>query len=117
MPGKRILVVDDDAGVRTSVELLLKRLGHSVETAADGTAALAKMSTAAFDLVVTDLEMPGIKGDQLAREVKKRQPALPVVMLTGTIEVSRVPGVDLIVFKPFSLDDLRSALQVVPEPA
>jgi CheY-like chemotaxis protein len=106
MPSKRILVVDDEAMVLDAVRITLNHYGYEVETASGGAEALEKLQEATFDLVVTDLKMPSMTGDELAREIKKRQPGLPIVLLTGHSPEVRPPDVDTILMKPFSTVDL-----------
>lgn len=94
------------------------RDGHVVETAADGREALVKFLAADFDLVLTDSAMPVMRGEDLAVEVKRARPGQRVAMLTGFGDVMRAtgqrpPGVDLVLAKPASLDDLRRALVVL----
>ena len=115
MPGEpeRVLVVDDEAAVRELVEALLRRIGHRVETAALGAEALSKVQSSEFDLVITDLVMPGMAGDQLAREIKKLRPELPVVLLTGHHTASIGPEISLVLNKPFTLADIRHAIEAL----
>ena len=79
----RILVVDDEALIRKSFCRALRDEGFVVESAANGEEALEKFGAGQFDVVITDLRMPGIDGMALLREVKKRKPAVEVVVLTG----------------------------------
>jgi len=79
----RILVVDDEALIRKSFCRALRDEGFVVESAANGEEALEKFGAGQFDLVITDLRMPGIDGMALLREVKKRKPTVEVVVLTG----------------------------------
>jgi CheY-like chemotaxis protein len=81
----RVLVVDDEPGIREFVERTLQLAGHDTAVAADGAAALsiAAGSDQPFDLLLTDLRMPGMGGDELARRVRARQPEIKVLYLTG----------------------------------
>jgi DNA-binding NtrC family response regulator len=81
-PG-RILVVDDDEFVCSSLKWLLADDGYDVETAADGKSALAMLSRQTFDLVLTDLMMPDVDGLAVLREVKRVSPNTAVIILTG----------------------------------
>ena len=110
MSGKRILVVDDEAMVLESVRMTLTHYGFAVETASSGPEALSKLAEGQFDLVVTDRKMPGMAGAQLAAQVKKRLPLLPIILLTGYPPESTPPGVDAILLKPFSTAELRSTI-------
>jgi PAS domain S-box-containing protein len=88
----RILVVDDEEAVRRAVARILERRGHTVHEAADGEAALAilESSTSAFDVIVTDLRMPGLSGDALLERLKLRTDGIAsrVLFLTGDTENS-----------------------------
>lgn len=81
---KTILLVDDSATLLMSMQAILKKAGYVVETAPGGDAALKKLQTLKPNLMITDLNMPGMDGITLIREVKK-QPAfrfMPVLMMT-----------------------------------
>lgn len=107
---KWVLVVDDEPAVRDLVQALVRHIGHFAVTAESGDDALAKIEGTEFDLVFTDFLMPGMKGDQLAREIKKRRPSLPVVLLTGHKPDTISPDINLVLGKPFSRDDLRRTI-------
>ncbi len=86
----RVLVVDDDSGVRSFLADALELGGHDVEQAADGAAGLLALRRAAFDLVLTDLKMPGVDGLELLATVRREQPEVEVILLTahGSIDVA-----------------------------
>ncbi|MGF1465996.1 MAG: sigma-54-dependent transcriptional regulator [Sandaracinaceae bacterium] len=79
----RILVVDDDAGVRYTLRGLLEDAGLEVEDAADGQAAIARLDRSAFDLVLTDLRMPGTDGLAVLRHARQRPSPPRVVLITA----------------------------------
>jgi two-component system response regulator FlrC len=79
----RILVVDDEEGIRTFVAESLERKGHVVAQAADGESALGLARGSSFDLVITDLRMPGMGGMQLLQTLRAEQPEVEVVVLTA----------------------------------
>mgnify|MGYP001812562086 CR=1 FL=1 len=80
----RALVVDDDDGVRYTLRGILKRADLEVHEAASGEAALAALAgEATFHLVITDLRMPGMDGLEALARIKRRQPKIQVVLLTG----------------------------------
>ena len=84
MPVKqRILVVDDDAKVRALLGEMLEEQGYEVVTAADGTEALQCVDENDLSLVLLDFQLPDMDGLKVLKEVKKRRPALPVVMVSG----------------------------------
>ncbi len=81
--GGRILVVDDDEFVCSSLKWLLADEGYDVETASDGKTALGVLSRQSFDLVLTDLMMPDVDGLAVLRETKRVSPNTAVIILTG----------------------------------
>ncbi len=109
MSGKRILVVDDDAGARQALKMLLALDGHAVCEAASGKEACWLFAPGDFDLVITDYAMPGMKGDELARTIKTIVPSQPILMVTAFVGnlVSDDNPVDAILGKPYTLADLR----------
>ncbi|MDP3766750.1 MAG: response regulator, partial [Dehalococcoidia bacterium] len=81
---RRVLVVDDEASICTLCERLLQEL-CDVEVAASGEAALARLSQGRFDLLLTDVFMPGMDGIELIRQAAHRQPDLKIVVMTGSM--------------------------------
>ena len=83
-----ILVIDDEAGIRESLEVLLTLEGYSVRMANDGEQGLRILELENFDLVLLDLALPGQSGLELLPQIKERQPELPVIMITayGTVD-------------------------------
>jgi len=86
----RILVVDDDEGVRSFLAEALAEFGHEVVQAEGGQQAISELARSAFDLVLTDLKMPGIDGMAVLKHVRAEQPDAEVIMLTahGTVETA-----------------------------
>ncbi len=80
---KKILVVDDDPVIGKSFNRVLSGKGYAVITAANGEEALRKLSSETYDVVFTDIKMPGMSGLEVAERVKASQPWLPVVIVTG----------------------------------
>jgi CheY-like chemotaxis protein len=110
--GKQILVVDDEPEVRRSIRMLLEVDHHTVVEAASGAEALKHFEDGQFDLVATDYAMPGMRGDELARRIKERSPAQPILLITGSPGVFEATArpVDAVLFKPFTFADLRRAI-------
>ena len=109
--GKHILVADDEQSVREAISMLLSVDDHTVIEAENGAEALDLFTKGKFDLVVTDFEMPVMKGNELAVRIKRMAPAQPVVMVTAYPErINPQNPVDRIINKPFRLDDLRGAI-------
>ena len=85
-----ILVVDDERNIREGLRRALEFDGHAVVTAADGREALSVLANEEIDLVIADLRMPRLSGDQLLKQVAERHPTVRVIILTGhaTVEVA-----------------------------
>lgn len=116
MPARRsILVVDDEANARQALAELLRDEGYLVETANDGLAALAKLDGWIPDLVLTDIKMPGLDGIGLLRQIRERNLACPVILMTAVPSAlqeaadSRVRAAAVLV-KPLDLDELMRVL-------
>jgi PAS domain S-box-containing protein len=119
---RRILVVDDDVLVLRSLQEALDADGHSVTQAQGGEAGVAAFLQALrygrpYDVVFTDLGMPGMDGLQVAQEIKRASPGTPVVLLTGwgqrlseSGDAELPPHVDRVLSKPPRLRELRAAL-------
>jgi len=116
----RVLVVDDDQDVRDVLSEMLLTAGHDVKVAGDGAEALRQAADGTFDIVFTDLGMPGISGWQVVEQIKRDAPGLPVVMVTGwghQLDPSQVErsGVDRVLTKPFQwVKVLDTIHQLVP---
>lgn len=118
----RILVVDDESYVRDLLKRVLTRRGHDVDVAADGEAALSLMGEHTYDLVLTDVVMPGIDGFDLLRRVKATYPAVTVIVLTGYARKQSISdfllyGADEYLSKPFQVQALLDSVdRVVGDP-
>jgi DNA-binding response OmpR family regulator len=113
-----ILVVDDEPSVCKAMQMMLTYDGHQVNTACDGTEALALFNSGPFDLVITDYLMPEMRGDQLVCELKKLHPSQRIILVTAFAEDftsygKPTGGADLVLNKPFSLEELRAAIAKV----
>src|ERR1700723_1079484 len=86
--GGRVLVADDEEGVRTFLAETLERAGHDVTQVADGAGALRAAHEEPFDVVVTDLRMPGADGMTVVRTVRTEQPDVEVIVLTAFGDVA-----------------------------
>lgn len=112
-----ILVAEDDESVRLFVSRALAYRGHGVTQARDGLDALQKLheSQGGFDLLLTDIVMPGLDGIALALKVTRDYPKLPVLMMTGySAERQRAHNLDAlicdVIVKPFTLKEICAAV-------
>ncbi|WP_262297948.1 response regulator [Microvirga sesbaniae] len=106
-PRVRILLVDDDAEVRTVTAAYLTELGHRVVEAADGSSALDILKADnRLDLLIADFAMPGMTGTDLADQARGIRPDLGILLVTGYADPKRLPESYLRLHKPFSRADL-----------
>ena len=80
----KILVIDDEPAVRMTIRLVLEREGHTVALATDGLAGMKAIEAGGIDLLIVDIFMPGMDGIETLREVRKHQPDLPAIVISGT---------------------------------
>jgi DNA-binding NtrC family response regulator len=80
---RKVLVVDDDPVVGASIDRVLSAKGYAVISAVDGPEALERIANDDYDVVYTDIKMPGMSGLEVARRIKASRPWLPVVIITG----------------------------------
>lgn len=108
----RVLLVEDDAEIRLCTAAILSDLGHSVTEASNSTEALQHLETQRFDVMVTDLSIPGMSGADLAARALKSQPALPIVFASGHDPNDTTRGISGAVFlrKPYDGEALSAAL-------
>jgi two-component system NtrC family sensor kinase len=122
--GASILLVEDKPEVATMLTDMLSIDGHHVDTAVDGLRALDRLEEIAYDVVLSDVRMPGLDGPGLYEELERRHPRLRqrVIFCTGE---ALAPDVQRrldrlqapVISKPFAMDDLRRALRSVLAPA
>ncbi|WP_437554370.1 response regulator [Sorangium sp. So ce327] len=107
----RVLVIDDEPDIRETLDTFLSFEGYEVATAATGEAAVEQVQGEPFDLVITDLRMPGMGGDETLAALKRLHPNLPVIVVTAHASDTAAArcmkeGALWIVRKPVDLDDL-----------
>jgi DNA-binding NtrC family response regulator/nitrogen-specific signal transduction histidine kinase len=112
----RVLVIDDAPENRLLYEEILSLEGHDVTAAASGAEGLSRLEGGPFDVVITDLSMPVMSGWEVAHGVKKHDPALPVIVLSGWAvqpdpAALREAGVEVALAKPISVDELLAAVR------
>jgi response regulator RpfG family c-di-GMP phosphodiesterase len=109
----RILVVDDEPNIRRLLSRYLARLGYEVDTASDVPEALQQLEGGGYDLVLTDLRLPGPSGLDLLVDVRARAPGTRTILMSAHADVYAAAtaierGVDQLIVKPFELEDLRA---------
>jgi DNA-binding response OmpR family regulator len=98
--GMSVLIVDDDDFLAEAFQMILEDAGFYVETAATGAQALAKAEMTQFRLVITDLKLPDIQGDELSHRLKETIPGVSVILLTGASNAQREKVTDRVLKKP-----------------
>ena len=78
-----ILIVDDDPAVQLTIRLILERAGHHVSVAGDGRTGLVLFEASQFELLFLDIFMPGVDGLETIRHIRARQPAIPIIVISG----------------------------------
>ncbi|MFZ0450093.1 MAG: response regulator [Desulfatiglandaceae bacterium] len=110
---KRILVVDDEEMIRTTAGAFMEKIGYECETAEDAEQALDVLSQKSFDLVISDISMPGMDGIQFMKKAKESYPELPFMIMTGyAVDYSYAEiiaaGASDFIPKPFDLKELKA---------
>jgi len=115
-PYKQILAVDDEEQILKFIVTVLERAGYSVSSTSDPQMGLVLVQEGIFDLVITDRQMPGMRGEELAMRVREFDPTLPVLMITGTGHQMNAAGicllgVDAVLGKPVTRTELLDTVQ------
>ncbi|MET0654394.1 MAG: ATP-binding protein, partial [Pseudoxanthomonas sp.] len=115
-PSLRILLVEDDATVAEVIVGLLRAQGHEVSHAAHGLAALARTATQTFDLALLDLDLPGLDGLALARQLRAQSFSAPLIAVTARADAEAEPlaqaaGFDAFLRKPVTGDLLGAVIE------
>lgn len=114
----KILVTDDEQKIREMIRKYAEFEGFTVEEAKDGFDAVSKADQDNFDLIVMDVMMPGLDGFSAVKEIKKKKPNIPVIMLSALgEEYDKIHGFDLgvddYVVKPFSTKELMMRIHAI----
>jgi CheY-like chemotaxis protein len=113
----RILLVDDDESLRTIVGRMLASDGHAVRTAADGRTAIALHRQQPSDVVITDIVMPGMEGLETIQELRRFDPTVRVIAMSGRdplyLKLAQRLGALAVLCKPFRLEELRTCVRSV----
>jgi CheY-like chemotaxis protein len=112
-----ILVIDDDERVRTLLRNILLFGGYRVVEASDGESGMRHLEEGGFDMVLTDLGMPGMNGWEVTKLIKTRIPDLPVALITGwgtNLDGKKIEesGVDWIIGKPFQVNEILEVVNL-----
>jgi DNA-binding NtrC family response regulator len=116
MPQGRVLIIDDEESIREYLSMMLEREGYEVVATADGKKALRSQSQDGFDVVVTDLQLPGLSGIDVLSALREQDPTLPVIIVTGhASQESAIEALNLGAFyyllKPVSNDELKQVVR------
>jgi DNA-binding response OmpR family regulator len=117
----RILLIEDDPSVRSFMRRALERAGHDVREAADGRAGLEQLSGPPVDLVITDLIMPNMEGIEFILRLRRRDPALRVIAVSGGgrlspktyLDIAQACGAAKVLAKPLPIDEILAAVDEV----
>src|SRR5579863_8590620 len=115
-PAARILVVEDDPAVQKALKRLFESEGYAVEVQANGKSALESFQATPPAVVILDLRLPKLSGSDVCKEIKAQMPALPIIVLSATSDVSDKVlllelGADDYVTKPFSPRELLARVR------
>ena len=116
---RHVLVVDDESAIRDLLAIFLEKYQFVVHTVPDAASALALLRTEPVEVILVDLQMPGISGLEMALEVHKTNPYIPMALITGTpMAIQPAPlrqaGISRVFVKPFDLEALIAWLQALP---
>ena len=112
----RILLIDDETVFVDSLTKVLTRRGISVQSAPDGHRAIQLLTNEGFDVIVLDLRMPGMDGLATLKAIRERDAAIPVILLTGHIDLKQVSealkeGAAEVLLKPCPVENLVSSIE------
>ena len=115
-----ILIIEDDIAISTTMYMILKEVGYNITTASDGLTALEIFKENSFDIILLDLIMKPINGIETYKEIKKINPGIKTIMITGHVDKNQIneakkEGINRIIFKPFDFDKLISIIEELCE--
>ena len=106
-----ILVIDDEKGILQLIRQALTRFGHKVETAVNGQEGIEKFDDGNFDIVITDIRMPGVDGNGVVAHIRNSsRQSIPVIAISGTPWQSEANNFDMVLPKPFPLKTLLDSI-------
>ncbi len=112
----RILIVDDEPGMREFLEIMLEKEGYTVETTADGRKAIEKIESKPFDLAIVDIQMPVMNGIEVLKRINEKKTDTTAIMITAfashetAIEAMKLGAYDYIT-KPFKIDEIKLVIR------
>jgi DNA-binding response OmpR family regulator len=107
-----ILVIDDEKGLLRIIQEALTKAGHDVDVAVDGYEGIQKFDHGSFDLVITDLRMPGLDGKGVLQHIRKSsKKSIPIIGISGTPWLLQDSEFDVVLSKPFPLQDLLDSVK------
>jgi DNA-binding response OmpR family regulator len=114
----RVLLIDDDNAVRDMLRLTLDQLGHTVVEAGNGREGLELFQQSSFDLLITDIVMPEKEGLEVLMEVRRKQPPVKIIAISGGgrqstvdyLQMAKFMGAGRVLAKPFSNEELVAAV-------
>ncbi len=117
----RVLVIDDEELVQDTLVQVLEEEGHEVERVGDGAQGIRRCDEGSFDLVISDLIMPGQEGAQIIALIRENNPNLKIIGMTGggrvgdtdVLQLARQAGANRGLRKPFELDEFLSAVRAL----
>ncbi len=117
----KILLIDDDEGMRHWTSLFLRRAGHEATTASDGQSGIELAASRRFDLIITDIIMPDKEGLETIMELKKAHPSLPIIAMSGgghmcaedILDMAHSFGAISTLRKPFSGEKLLETIDAI----
>lgn len=114
---EKILVVDDQAGIRLLLNDVLANEGYNVTTASTGKEAVEMMEENRFDLVILDYNLPVMNAEKVMEEMEKLKIQIPVILVTGLgkaeNELERLKFVQKVMLKPFNIQDIRQEVHTI----
>ena len=108
----KILVIDDERSILQIIRQALTRFGHKVETAIDGQEGIDKFDDGNFDIVITDIRMPGVDGNGVVKHIRNsNRQFIPVIAISGTPWQLEANHFDMVLPKPFPLQKLVDSIR------
>lgn len=107
-----VLVIDDERGILGVIREALTKFGHNVEIAVDGYEGIQKFDDGSYDVVITDMRMPGLDGKGVVQYIRNsRRNSIPIIGISGTPWLIQDSGFDVVLPKPFSLQKLLESVK------